>query len=155
MVLKLKLELPEERSFVRVTRQMGRTFLRELRVVEQDIDEVELIIGELCTNAIRHAHSDEHRFTLSLELATDHVVVCVMDRGPGFDPAAIAVVGAERADFDAGEKRIGGYGLHIVEQLTSRLEFHRLNAEGTMVRAEKQLHILPPITEHSRELAVS
>ncbi len=141
MVLRLALELPEERAFVRTTRQLGRTFLEELGVVTEDVDEIELIIGELCTNVIRHAHSAEHCFQVLLEFSAEQVVVEVADKGAGFLPEGIAPPGTERADFpDMGHPRVGGYGLRIVELLTDRLEFHAKAGDGTRIRAEKRLH---------------
>lgn len=139
-MIRLTLELPEERPFIRMTRQLGKTLLEELQVAGQDIDEVELIVGELCTNVVRHAHSDDHRFLVALEYGADRMVVSVQDRGPGFAPGSVAPAGTERADFAGNPERIGGYGLHLVEQLADHVEFYKNHPQGMVVRAEKRLN---------------
>jgi serine/threonine-protein kinase RsbW len=140
MILKLTLELPEEQPYVRVMRLLGRTLLENLRAVDQDIDEIELVVGELCANVVRHARSHEQRFRVSMEYDADKVVVIVEDSGPGFAPGEVAPVGSERPDFEGQPERVGGYGLQLVELLSDRLEFKRSENAGTTVRAEKSLH---------------
>jgi anti-sigma regulatory factor (Ser/Thr protein kinase) len=140
MILKLTLDLPEEQGYVRIMRLLGRTLLENLKAVDQDIDEIELVMGELCANVVRHARSHEQRFRVSLEYDADHVVVTVADSGTGFVADEIAPVGSERPDFKGQPQRIGGYGLRLVELLSDRLEFQRSDPSGTTVRAEKRLH---------------
>ena len=140
MILKLTLDLPEEQPYVRIMRLLGRTLLENLQVVDQDIDEIELVMGELCANVIRHASSGEQLFRVSLEYDADRVVISVEDTGAGFSPAQVAPVGSERPDFAGQPERIGGYGLRLVELMSDRLEFQRSNPTGTTVRAEKLLH---------------
>src|SRR5687767_14746644 len=77
MILKLMIDLPEEQSYVRATRLVGRTLLEHLKVVEQDIDEIELVVGELCANVIRHSRSTERRFRMALEYHEDRIVITV------------------------------------------------------------------------------
>lgn len=140
MILKLMIDLPEEQSYVRATRLVGRTLLEHLKVVEQDIDEIELVVGELCANVVRHSRSTERRFRMGLEYHADRVVISVEDQGQGFSRESIPPVGAARPDFDAqAEQRIGGYGLKLVELLSDRLDFTHSDPHGTTVRAERRL----------------
>jgi serine/threonine-protein kinase RsbW len=118
---------------------MGRTLLHQVGASQEDIDEIELVVGELCTNVVRHANSHEKRFQVTLEYLQDRFVVSVLDRGEGFSPAHIAPVGTERPDTN-GDIRIGGYGLQLVQMLSDRLEFLPTDEHGTTVRAEIRLH---------------
>jgi anti-sigma regulatory factor (Ser/Thr protein kinase) len=52
MILKLSLDLPENQAYIRITRLLGRALLEHLHVVEKDIDDIELVVGELCTNVV-------------------------------------------------------------------------------------------------------
>jgi anti-sigma regulatory factor (Ser/Thr protein kinase) len=154
MILRLTLDLPEERAYIKIIRLLGRTLLEHLNVVEQDVDEIEVVAGELCANVIRHAHSVEGRFRVTLEYHADRVVTLVEDRGPGFAPDAVAPVGAERPDFDGAASRVGGYGLRLVELLSDRVEFGPASPRGTTARAERRLRFKTPADAlHAAHLA--
>jgi serine/threonine-protein kinase RsbW len=144
MILKLTLDLPEEQAYIKITRLLGRTLLEHLRACEQDIDELELVVGELCANVVRHARSTENHFQVFLEYHADRVDITVQDQGPGFSPREVAPVGAERPDFEGQPERIGGYGLRLVELLSDHIEFQSADPKGTTVRAEKRIHYKTP-----------
>jgi len=144
MILKLTLDLPEEQAYIRITRLLGRTLLEHLNAREQDVDELELVVGELCANVVRHARSTENRFQVILEYHADRVGITVRDQGPGFLLSGIAPVGTERADFSGDPDRIGGYGLKLVELLSDKLEFRTADPRGTTVRAEKFIRYKTP-----------
>jgi len=138
IILRLMLDLPEDRSNIRLTRLLGRTLLEHLKVVEQDIDDLEVVIGELCANVVRHSQSYEGRFQVVLEYYAERVVIVVEDQGQGFAFADLQPVGSSRPDFN-GATRIGGYGLQIVRTLSDKLEFHRSDHHGAVVKAQKLL----------------
>ena len=100
MILRLSLELPEEHKFVSLTRRLGTTTLEYLNVAKQDIDDIEIVLGELTSNVIWHAQSVEGCFELVLEYHATRIVVIVRDKGTGFSRDKIADAGTERADFD-------------------------------------------------------
>ncbi len=139
MILKLSLDLPEHKSYIRITRLLGRTLLEYLGVVEQDVEDIEIVVGELCANVIRHSRSTDQRFQMTLEYHADHIAVVVEDRGEGFSFRDVPAIGTSRADF-GGMDRIGGFGLELVRLLSDRLEFQRTDPQGTTVRAEKMLN---------------
>lgn len=140
MILKLTMDLPEDQDYMRITRLLGRDLLQQLQASEPDIIDVELMLGELCSNVIRHAHTCEGRFEVVLEYFADRVVVTVEDKGPGFSFKAVPDAGTIRPDRQAGGERTGGFGLQLIEGLADHLEFHRTDPHGTTVRAEKRLH---------------
>jgi len=143
MILKLSLDLPEEASFVQTTRHLSRTLLEDIHVIKSDIDDVETIVAELCTNVIRHAKSKEKHFKVELQYFEPRVVIIVTDRGPGFNEQDISPVGTERPDGNGGV-RIGGFGLTLLEGLTDKLDFSETDPHGTTVHAEKNLHYETP-----------
>lgn len=140
MILKLSMDLPEDQDYLRLTRLLGRTLLEYLQADLRDIVDTELLLGELCSNVIRHAHTCDGRFRVDLEYYADRVVVTVEDTGPGFSFKAVPQVGSLRPETISGGERIGGFGLQLVEALADRIEFHRTDPHGTTVRAEKALH---------------
>ena len=83
-------------------------------VSPDDLDNLELLVTELVTNAVRHAGLSEEGWVsveLVVGLGAIHVEVC--DPGHGFDPAG-------GAPSSPGQARGSGWGLFLVEQLASR-----------------------------------
>ena len=144
MILKLTLDLPEDGDYIRITRMLGRTLLTELHVVEPDIDDLELLIGELCTNVVRHAHTTSGRFRVVQEFLAERVVLTVEDTGKGFAFHDVPEPGTERPDTIGGGERIGGFGMSLVRALADRLQFARSDPQGTTVHAEVELHYRTP-----------
>jgi anti-sigma regulatory factor (Ser/Thr protein kinase) len=70
--------------------------------------DVRLLVSELVTNSVKHAHvSEDDSITLVVKIDDDVVRVEVRDQGPGFEPPPTA------PPDDADE----GWGLFLVEQL--------------------------------------
>lgn len=136
----IALIVPEDHAFIAMVREMGRTLLAHHAASAQDIDDLEAVLGELCANVTRHAHSEGGCYSVILEHQGDRVVLTVADQGPGFDPKQMQPVGSPRMDED-GTVRHGGYGLHLVNSLVDTLEFQRTHPGGTTVRAEKRMRV--------------
>jgi serine/threonine-protein kinase RsbW len=141
VILKLSLDLPEDKAYVRTTRLLSRALLEELGALPGDVDDIEVIVSELCTNVVRHAHSDAGRYHVVLEYHHGKVVIIVGDTGGGFSLAAVTPPGTSRADPEAhGGERIGGFGLPLIGAISDRLEFRPTQARephGLTVRAER------------------
>ena len=138
MIAKLIMELPEDVTQVRTARRVGTCLLESASVVPQDVEDVELVIGEICTNVVRHARSEQGSYRLTLELHPDRLIVVVEDRGAGFDPSQLLFAPATlRPDGVEGGNRFGGLGLPLARALTDRLIFRETDPTGTTVYAEK------------------
>lgn len=137
MILRLSLDLPEDESLTGMVRHLSRTVLGSLHVSPKDIDDLEYVIGELSTNAVRHA--DDLTYSIELEMHPDRAIVTVIDRGKGFSFANVPPPGTLRVD-ESGAERMGGWGLPLVQMLADHVEFRRTNPHGTTVRVEKILH---------------
>ena len=133
--MRLTWDLPAEAEHVRLCRQIVCITLQHLKVEERDIEDIELALGELCTNVIRHAKMvPGSNYQVELDLSEGKALITVSDKGIGFEPA----ITEEPTPTDS-----GGLGLWLVEQLTDRLEFESHVGRGTTIRAERQLHIQP------------
>jgi anti-sigma regulatory factor (Ser/Thr protein kinase) len=137
MRLHLSAEVPEEVAYLPILRKMTRETLAFGKVCAQDVDDVELLIGELATNAVRHARAGQYR--VDIDLTSEKVVVTVADAGTGFQRGAVPAPGTLRPD-SMGDERVGGLGLPMVELLADSVSYHRMNPHGTMVQAIKALH---------------
>jgi len=112
-----------------------------MKVVDEDVQDIEFVIGELCSNVTRHAHSGAGRFQVTVDYFHDKVVIEVKDSGGGFSFRDVKPVGSIRSD-DCGGERFGGFGLYLVEKMSDHVEFNRTEPSGTTVKAEKLLHYI-------------
>ena len=132
------LNVPESDFYIKMIRQVGRTFLEHHDCNTEDADDLEMIIGELCANVTRHARSKEGYYRVMIEHHGDHITVVVADQGPGFCIEEVAPVGSLRPD--KGETmRYGGYGLQLVDSLADQMDIVSSEATGTTVRVRKCL----------------
>ncbi|MBW3623964.1 MAG: ATP-binding protein [Armatimonadetes bacterium] len=137
--MRLTWDLPAEAQHVRLCRQLVCLTLQHMRVEERDIEDIELALGELCTNVIRHARmTPGSKYQVELELMEDRALITVSDEGVGFIP---------NITVEPTPTESGGLGLWLVEQLTDKLEFQSLAGQGTKICAERQLHIQPSTPE--------
>ncbi len=144
MILKVSLDLPGDGTYLRIARRVGHTLLEDMGVVDRDIADIEFIVGELCSNVVRHAQTlDDGRFMVILEYHADKVVVVVEDKGVGLPFKDVREVGSARLDLD-GSERLGGFGLELVRKMADQIEFQRSDPQGTTVTAEKALHYNTP-----------
>ena len=140
MILKISLDLPDDGTYLRIARRVGHTLLEDMGVIEADLADIEFIVGELCSNVVRHAQTfDSGRFMVTLEYHAEKVVVVVEDKGIGLPFKDVREVGSARLDRD-GTERLGGFGLDLVRKLADHIEFERSDPHGTTVTAEIALH---------------
>jgi serine/threonine-protein kinase RsbW len=133
--MKLTVTLPSEVAYVPVIRAVFSTLLDRLNVTEEDVDAVSMIVTELCSNVVRHAHSHPDMiYQVDVEYAEERVLLSVTDRGTGFDRADVP---------QPQEYQVGGLGLFLVERLADRVEFSPTSDGGTAVRAWLDLHHRP------------
>lgn len=79
------------------------------RVPEPTVDDVALITSELVTNAVRHSGTEgDGQVDVRLERKDRHVVLQVIDHGPGFEPA------------DPVPREESGWGLLLVDRISER-----------------------------------
>lgn len=109
----LEMELPRASGASCTARQALRR-LWAGRVTRDVLESAELLVSELAGNAVRHGHG---QIVLRAGLDQDRLLVEVVDQGSGFERQL------RHRDFED----VGGWGLDIVEELSSRWGVH----EGT------------------------
>jgi anti-sigma regulatory factor (Ser/Thr protein kinase) len=96
-----------------------RSLLRdELRsTVEQRLrDDLELLLTELVTNAVRYGSSEDDEIAVRVELMEHLVSVSITDAGVGFDRDALG---------RTPENESGGFGLLLLDRLSTRWGIER------------------------------
>jgi anti-sigma regulatory factor (Ser/Thr protein kinase) len=106
----LSVELPRtpEAAF------LARRALDDLegRLDENVLPDVRLLVSELITNSVKYGGAGPVR--LEVQASPQSVRAEIIDQGTGFTPVT------RDDDLD----RVGGWGLHLTEQLTSRWGTH-------------------------------
>jgi len=113
--------------------------IESLNVSRQDADDLEMIIGELATNAVLHAKGGDYH--VSIELKNNQAIIRVVDNGVGFSPDALPAPGTARANplSEDAYERIGGFGLPLVRYLADDIAFMVNPFRGMTVRVAKKL----------------
>jgi anti-sigma regulatory factor (Ser/Thr protein kinase) len=109
----LQVELPRARFAPGDARRALRNLCAD-HVEEHLLVDAELLVSELVTNAIRHGWGE---ISLCASVDEDRLLVEVIDEGSGFERDL------RRRDYE----QLGGWGLDIVDDVSSRWGVH----EGT------------------------
>ena len=110
----LELELPRVTAASHLARRALRCLCAD-RIARDLLADAELMVSELTSNAVFHGRGNI--ITLRAHLDEDRLFVEVTDAGSGFERVL------RRRDFE----QVGGWGLDIVEEISSRWGVH----EGT------------------------
>ena len=112
------LSIPSDPGYLAVSRQALVGAAAGLAIGDDQLDDLKLVLSEVCANAIIHAYGGEHdgRIDVTFRRSEDELEVTVADRGPGFpdgrvpDPA--------------------GAGLTLLGRLCSRHAIEPRRAQG-------------------------
>ncbi|MBT9311886.1 ATP-binding protein [Leptothoe kymatousa] len=141
--MKTELAIPSDLKFLAVVEDWLLNSLKaELgNIVDLDWKKVEsrlrLVIVEVYSNIVRHAHHDRPEIPVILRLGVEGSFLCleVWDQGRGFD------IRSYRAPIPS-EHQEGGYGWLILHQLMDRVDYQLMVGEGrNCLTLEKDLGI--------------
>lgn len=128
----LSLQLPRDRVSVPVTRHLVRAAMKEVGVLSEDGDAVELAITEACANVIDHSGPGD-AYDVLVSIGTSACHIRVVDVGRGFDHAALSL--PSMADTHAEH----GRGVALMHALVDQVRFESVPEQGTVVHLVKQL----------------
>jgi anti-sigma regulatory factor (Ser/Thr protein kinase) len=124
----LTLTVPADSRYVTLVRATATAFLASLGVLRDDIFDVGLVVGEACSNVVRHAYlTRDETYRVELTLAPGGVVIRVIDHGRGMDSSRL-----RRPD----PCRPNGWGIWLVEHLAARVSIRPVYPSGTELCAE-------------------
>lgn len=103
----------------------------------------QLAVEEVCTNVIKHGYAEsgqEGPVTLSFHADDEQATAVITDRAPPFDPSS-----APPPDLDSPweERRIGGLGWHLVNQVMDEVCYDAPPDGGNRVTLVKHLSDSP------------
>jgi len=95
--------------------------------------ELNLVLEELVSNIIFYAYNNslKHYILISC-IRNDNVLeIKIVDDGKPFDPVMAETSG--EIDKPAGEREIGGLGIHFVKTLTDEINYSRIDQKNILV----------------------
>lgn len=101
------------------------------RVPAEAADDLKVALDEILSNVMAHGYTDgaahEIRVTIALDCA--RIVALVEDDGVAFDPLAVP---APDLAADAGQRPLGGLGIHLVRGLMSDIQYQRIAGRNVL-----------------------
>ena len=128
----LSLQLPRDRLSVPVTRHLIRAAMKEVGVLSEDADAVELAVTEACANVIDHSGPGD-AYEVKVSIGTSACHIRVVDVGRGFDHAALSLPSMADANSEHGR------GVALMHALVDQVRFESEPEQGTVVHLVKSL----------------
>jgi serine/threonine-protein kinase RsbW len=131
----IRLEMPSSPRYVSLARLVVSTIARGLEFSEESIDDLKVVVSEMCTNAIIHCENrkGEERIQMSCMPRPGALTVEVRDSGQGFDPSCVG-------SFEDGLAAGKGFGIPLIKCLVDEFELQTDREKGTLVRITKYDH---------------
>lgn len=109
----------DPQAIARLTDEVSK-FLGDAEVDARACHHVALVIEEILTNVLDHGGNPDTKASVAIEVQPDQVSGQIVDQGRPFDPRS-----APSPDLQAPaeDRKIGGLGLHLVQELTSALDY--------------------------------
>lgn len=127
----LSLALPRDVATVPLVRHLCAYALREIRVEEDCIADIELAVTEACANVVRHAGAeDDYDVTVAITAATCEIRV--INTGAGFEVGALD-------DDPVHTSAESGRGVLLMRSLVDTMAFTSTPGSGTTVQLVKAL----------------
>ncbi len=129
----IELEIPASPQYVSLARLITTTIARSLNFADDKIDDLRIVISEMCTNAIIHCdhrEGTENRIKVRYIPGEHNLSIEVKDEGPGFDPGCVG-------DFEDGIAAGKGFGIPLIKSLVDEFELNTGPDCGTTVRIRK------------------
>jgi len=120
---RMELRIPRKPEYVRMARRTSCALAAQLDFTYDTVKDIELAVGEACTNAVRHvekARSDEILVRFTVE--SNRLIIEIIDYGQGFQP-----------EEEGGE----GLGLVVMRSVMDEVEIRCDADTGTCVRMVK------------------
>jgi serine/threonine-protein kinase RsbW len=127
----VELKIPSELGYEKIAREAVATVARRLDFSNDKIEDIKTAVSEACTNAIRYGSGADARMKVVVILTADEDKLDILIKDPG--AAGIPPKGGidipDISGMVAGEQRLGGMGLYIIQELVDEAGFVESNEE--------------------------
>ena len=123
-----------DRGAVREVRRRVMEFARTLPFSKEELNSIEIAVGEAAANAVRHGSplGPSDHFTVRCEYVGGTFTVEIIDQGGGFAPSMVPAPVAE-------DLKTNGYGLCLMNGLMDEVKFDFTPDGGTIARLTKKV----------------
>jgi serine/threonine-protein kinase RsbW len=129
--LRIALSLPRDEVSVPLVRRLTTNAMRLLGIEGDCLEELQVALSEACANVLRHAQVEDD-YEVRVRVDGEAVVIEVVDRGEGFDPAGLG-------RGDAPPEAEQGRGIQLMRALVDEVHFARAEPQGTVVSLTKRI----------------
>jgi serine/threonine-protein kinase RsbW len=129
---KLSLEFTNDLDELENLRRNVENFCKANGLPRKNAFELNLVIDEVFTNIVSYGFNDnkKHRIKIDFRIIDGELTVQVEDDGVPFDPTT-----APKTDLCCSieDRKIGGIGLHLINQIMSRVIYKRVKNKNVLV----------------------
>jgi len=128
-----RVSIPSRTSELARVRRCVVRWATEAGLTERAAHALQLAVDEAVANAIEHGYKGrpDGRVIVEATLGPDTLTVAVRHRGQAYDPLR---QGATPLDQTIAERRLHGYGLHLMRRLVDELAFGTARSGASEVR---------------------
>lgn len=109
----------------------------DLGLDDGDIYDLQLAVDEACSNVVKHGYAGQGgEMEITIERDEDKVRVMVRDWGKSFDPQAVPTPDVTAS---LNQRRLGGLGLFIIDQVMDDVQFEFDPEEGNLLTMVKRV----------------
>ncbi len=131
VLAQVELRIPRQAEFVRVARLLACALAAQLDFTYDIVKDIELAVGEACTNAVQHVRQEScHEVLLRFGVDELQLMVDVFDHGKAFDLPESVSPAPECEDGT-------GLGIPVICAVMDKVEFYCDPEGGTCVRMIK------------------
>ena len=112
----MKLEIPRSPRYISLARRALMRIGSRVRLSESQVSDLELAVGEACTNAVKFGDLDSATVFVQFMLQPGSIEIEVRNTGPAFECTAL-----EPLKPQASNLREGGLGLYLMGQMVDEL----------------------------------
>ena len=137
---RIELQLPSQFTYIQPLQAFVGKLTEQLGFCQTHIYNVQLIIDELCSNAIEHgSQSSTSGIELQLLIDCAQLEILIRDKGKSNQQNWLATGRLDEVRREMSPDRIRGHGLYIANELADHLEMHPNSLGGTDVRVSFNL----------------
>jgi serine/threonine-protein kinase RsbW len=130
----MSIRLPRDELSVPVIRHLVADALKQVGVIDEISDDIQLALTEACTNVLDHSGPGD-AYEVTVTITPERCELRIIDVGHGFDHSSVGLAAPDDAELTAEQ----GRGLGLMRALVDHIELLSEPEEGTLVHLVKEL----------------
>ncbi|MGI6733504.1 MAG: ATP-binding protein [Anaerovoracaceae bacterium] len=126
----MKFSVPGKPEYVSTVRMAVSSLANSLGFDVEAIEDIKVAVSEACTNVVCHGRTGHGEYEVYCELGEDRLVISVVDKGGGYDPATYSEPCLECP-------KEGGLGIYIIKALMDEVDIVTEMGIGTRIQMVK------------------